>query len=328
MAKVLVTGGAGYIGSTTASVLLSQGYDVVVYDNLSTGHKKLIPEGAKFIFGDIRDENLISRVVHDEKVDAIIHFAAKLYVEESVQNPISYYETNVSGGINVINAALKNGVEKFIFSSTAAVYGSAGEEMVFETAKIQPENPYGASKAMFEQVLSNITKKNTVNTLRAVVLRYFNVAGATLDLRHGEIYPESTHLIKVASQVATGKRSQLIIHGTDYPTIDGTGVRDYIHVLDLAQAHVDALKYLETGGESDVFNCGYGVGFSVRQVLDSMQKVTGVPLKVVEGPRRAGDASQIVANSTKAQKILGWKPRYNDIGLICKTAYDWEKTLS
>lgn len=318
--KVLVTGGAGYIGSVTTDLLLKANHEVVVYDNLTTGFRESIPSGAKFIFGDVRDRQLLPRVLRDGKIEAVIHFAAKLVVPESVERPFDYYENNVGGSLNVIQACLAEGVDQFVFSSTAAVYGSPAVNPVTEATETSPLNPYGHSKLMTERILRDLP-------LRSVVLRYFNVAGATPDLRFGPKTKNATLLIKVASEVACGKRPELLVYGDDYPTPDGTGIRDYIHVQDLAQAHLQALDYLAKGGPSKLFNCGYGHGFSVLQVIEAMRKVSGkeVPARVV--PRRAGDSSAIIADAGKIRRELGWVPQLDDLETICRTAYEFEKIL-
>lgn len=323
--KILVTGGAGYIGSVTTSLLLREGFDVVVYDNLSTGFREAIPAGADFVFGDVRDQELLKRVMKDRKIQAVIHFAAKLIVPESVEKPLDYYETNLLGGLNVIHACLATGVDQMIFSSTAAVYGSPAHVPVTEEAVPDPLNPYGASKLMMERILADVAHGGK---LRSVTLRYFNVAGATMDLKIGQRTKKATHLVKVAAEVASGKRPTLEIYGDDYPTPDGTGVRDYIHVTDLAQAHVLALQYLQNGGRTEVFNCGYGHGTSVREVIEAMGRVIDRPLPVEIRSRRAGDASAIVADGSKIRQRLGWMPEIDDLERICRTAYEFEKNLS
>lgn len=321
--KVLVTGGAGYIGSITTRRLLAENHEVLVYDNLSTGFREAIPSPAKFVFGDIRDGALLGRVMKDEKIEAIIHFAAKLIVPESVEKPLEYYETNVLGGLRVIEAARANGVKAFIFSSTAAVYGNPETSPVSEQASLSPLNPYGASKAMIERVLMDLQA-----TLPSVSLRYFNVAGASADLKSGQRTKSATHLVKVAAEVACGKRPSMAIFGTDYSTVDGTGVRDYIHVEDLADAHLLALNYLVDGGKSLVLNCGYGRGFSVRQVISAMEKVSGQKITVHSQQRRAGDAAEIVASPAKIFEVFPWSPKWDSLDEICRMAYEFERTLS
>ncbi len=324
--KVLVTGGAGYIGSQTSQKLLEAGHSVVVYDNLSTGFKNAIPEGADFVFGDVRDRLMLSRIMKDKAIEAVIHFAAKLIVPESIEKPADYYENNTLGVVALTQACIENNISKIVFSSTAAVYGNAnhGAQMICENAKTEPINPYGYSKLMAEQILFDCEKAYGIKT---VSLRYFNVAGAALDGKNGQRTKNATHLIKVASESACGKRPTLDLFGTDYPTQDGTCVRDYIHVEDLADLHVLALNYLVAGGRSEVFNCGYGKGFSVREVIRAVKKVSGVDFAVDEKPRRPGDAASLVADSSKVQRAFGWSPTRNNIELICRSAYQWENQL-
>lgn len=321
--KVLVTGGAGYIGSHTVRKLIDAGYTPVVYDNLSTGFREALPQDVKLVIGDVRDSAAMASAMKEYQIEAVIHFAAKLIVPESVEKPLEYYENNVLGTLRALEACASAGVNKFIFSSTAAVYGNPAKVPVTEDSETGPLNPYGTSKLMSEKIIDDFSKTRPFGY---VVLRYFNVAGAAVKGGNGQRTKNATHLLKVASEVACGKRAQMEIFGTDYPTEDGTGVRDYIHVDDLAVAHVKALEYLIRGGSSEIFNVGYGRGYSVREVLNTMTKVAEKNLNVKESPRRAGDASTIVADSTKIQKVLGWKASHDDLALICKTAYDWEKT--
>ncbi len=321
--QVLVTGGAGYIGSHTVQKLLDAGYGVVVYDNVTTGFREAIPVGAELIMGDVRDKLMLSRVMKDKKISAVVHFAAKLIVSESVEKPLDYYENNTMGALALAQACIENEVGMVVFSSTSMVYaGAEVSYMLTEISPTSPSNPYGQTKLMSELILRDCEKPYG---LRSVCLRYFNVAGAALDGKNGQRTKNATHLIKVASEAACGKRESVGIFGTDYPTEDGTGVRDYIHVEDLAELHVLALKYLNDGGRSEVFNCGYGRGFSVREVIDAVRKVSGVNFKVVEQPRRAGDAVYLVADSSKIRKAFSWTPKYDNLELICQTAYNWEK---
>ncbi|MBX2989428.1 MAG: UDP-glucose 4-epimerase GalE [Bdellovibrionaceae bacterium] len=322
--KILVTGGAGYIGSVTVQKLREQKHDIVVYDNLSTGVREAVPQDVKFIFGDVRDRDLVARVMKDESIEAVVHFAAKLVVPESVEQPLEYYDVNVGGSLSLLEGARKAGVKAFVFSSTAAVYGNPPFVPVTEDVPVAPLNPYGASKAMVEQLLRDFEK---AGGCRFVSLRYFNVAGATEDLSVGQRTKNATHLVKVASEAATGKRGGMSVFGTDYGTPDGTCVRDYIHVEDLADAHLLALHHLSRGGESAILNCGYGRGFSVKDVVATMQEVSGVSFPVTTSGCRAGDAGEIVADSSRLQKLFGWKPRRDDLRLICRTAFDWEKKL-
>lgn len=324
--KVLVTGGAGYIGSHTAQALLGAGHQVMVMDNITTGFREAVPVGVELIQGDVRNGALLAEVLKKNSVDAIIHFAAKLIVPESLEKPIEYYENNTMGVLSLVQACVASNVKKVVFSSTAAVYGDVSTNaLLTERTPTAPLNPYGSSKLMSEQILRDC---EAPHGLRSVCLRYFNVAGAAEDGKNGQRTANATHLIKVASQAACGKRASVGIFGTDYPTPDGTGVRDYIHVEDLADLHVLALKYLNEGGKSEIFNCGYGHGFSVREVIDTVKKVSGVDFKVEEQPRRAGDAATLVADSSKVRKAFNWTPQRDNLELICKTAYEWEKKLS
>lgn len=324
--KVLVTGGAGYIGSHTAQALLGAGHQVMVMDNITTGFREAVPVGVELIQGDVRNSALLAEVLKKNSVDAVIHFAAKLIVPESLEKPIEYYENNTMGVLSLVQACVASNVKKVVFSSTAAVYGDvATSGLLTEKTPTAPLNPYGSSKLMSEQILRDC---EAPHGLRSVCLRYFNVAGAAEDGKNGQRTANATHLIKVASQAACGKRASVGIFGTDYPTPDGTGVRDYIHVEDLADLHVLALNYLNEGGKSEIFNCGYGHGFSVREVIDTVKKVSGVDFKVEEQPRRAGDAATLVADSSKVRKAFNWTPKRDNLELICKTAYEWEKKLS
>lgn len=323
--KVLVTGGAGYIGSHTAQALLGAGHQVMVMDNITTGFREAVPVGVELIQGDVRNGALLAEVLKKNSVDAVIHFAAKLIVPESLEKPIEYYENNTMGVLSLVQACVASNVKKVVFSSTAAVYGDvATNALLTEKTPTAPLNPYGSSKLMSEQILRDC---EAPHGLRSVCLRYFNVAGAAEDGKNGQRTANATHLIKVASQAACGKRASVGIFGTDYPTPDGTGVRDYIHVEDLADLHVLALNYLNEGGKPEIFNCGYGHGFSVREVIDTVKKVSGVDFKVEEQPRRAGDAATLVADSSKVRKAFNWTPKRDNLELICKTAYEWERSL-
>ena len=321
--KILVTGGAGYIGSHMVCALGEKGHDIVVYDNLSTGHRDSVLFG-RLVVADLADTAALGKLFSAEGFDAVIHFAAHIAVEESVNDPIKYYRNNFSNALNLLDACLKFGVDKFIFSSTAAVYGIPEKVPVAEDAPLRPINPYGASKAMVEQALRDVSR---VSGLRYVSLRYFNVAGADPMLRVGQKYREATHLITLSLKTALGAREYLSIFGTDYDTPDGTCVRDYIHVSDLIDAHGLALDYLLSGGESRVFNCGYGRGYSVREVVEKVREVTGVDFEVREAGRRAGDPPSLVADATAIMNALAWKPLRNDLGFIIKTAWEWEKKL-
>lgn len=321
---ILVTGGAGYIGSHMVLNLVDAGEKVVVIDNLSTGKDWAIHEDADLVMGDIADIHLVEQTIKQYNVDAVIHFAGSIIVPESVEDPLLYYSNNTAKTRNLLQAVVKCGVKHFIFSSTAAVYGDVAVERVFETTLKDPISPYGRSKLMTEWMLQDTAFAHDFNY---VALRYFNVAGADPKGRTGQSTPNATHLIKVANQVALGDRDYMEIYGTDYDTRDGTCIRDYIHVSDLTQAHYLALQYLRAGGASDVMNCGYGDGFTVREVLAAVKKVSDVDFEVREVPRRAGDPPIVVANSDLAKTKLNWQPDYNDLELIVKNAFDWEKYL-
>lgn len=319
--KLLVTGGAGYIGSHMVRTLGEKGHDLVVYDNLSTGHRDSLLYG-RLVVADLADRETLRILLQEEKFDAVIHFAAYIAVEESVREPVKYYRNNFSNALNLIDACVRHGVDKFIFSSTAAVYGVPETMPVTEETPLLPINPYGSSKMMTELALRDIAR---VTGLRYVALRYFNVAGADPQTRIGQRYKESTHLITLALRTALGLREALHIFGTDYPTPDGTCIRDYIHVDDLTAAHLQALDYLAGGAGSRVFNCGYGKGYSVRQVVDMAKRVTGIDFPVKETGRRAGDPPVIIADSSRIRKELGWQPSYDDLELIIRSAWHWEK---
>jgi len=334
---ILVTGGAGYIGSHCLRHLLAQDYRVVVVDNLSTGHRWAVPEVATFVQGDAGDTTLVSELIDKYSISAVVHFAGAIVAPESVDEPLKYYANNTCVSRNLIETCVRKGVSRFLFSSTAAVYGDPSEVPVSESAQLRPISPYGTSKLMTEWMLRDVaasakTGKGLAGKyapdFRYVCLRYFNVAGASDDGAIGQATPKATHLIKIASEAACGMRSQVSIFGTDYPTRDGTCVRDYIHVDDLAEAHVNALTYLSNGGASDVYNVGYGKGFTVREVLDAMQDVTGIGFDVVEAERRAGDPVSLIADASAIHRQLGWKPRRDDIRLICESAYRWQKRLT
>jgi UDP-glucose 4-epimerase len=321
---ILVTGGAGYIGSHMALELLDAGETVAVLDNLSTGRRWAVPDAAVFYEGDIGDGALLDRICAEHKIDAIIHFAAKIVVPESVSDPLGYYLNNTVKARALIESAVRNRVPHFIFSSTAAVYGEVGAEPVSESDALNPVSPYGRSKLMTEWILDDASK---AHDLRYVVLRYFNVAGADPAGRSGQSSPEATHLIKVAAQAALGRRKGMDIYGEDYPTPDGTCVRDYIHVTDLVRAHRDALAYLRAGGESLKANCGYGRGYSVKQVVEVVKKVSGVDFETRMQGRRAGDPPAIVASNTVARGVLKWEPRHDDLDEIVAHALAWERRL-
>lgn len=323
--SVLVTGGAGYIGSHMVWELLDAGEEVVVLDRLSTGFDWAVPPEARLVVGDIADRDLVATLIRDHAVDAIIHFAGSIIVPESVADPLAYYENNTCKTRALIEAAVKGGVANFIFSSTAAVYGGAGMEPVREDARLAPESPYGASKLMSEWMLRDAA---AAHGLRYSALRYFNVAGADPKGRTGQSTPGATHLIKVACETALDKRPYMQIFGKDYPTPDGTCIRDYIHVSDLVAAHRLALQRLRNGGASLVANCGYGHGYSVLEVIDAVRRAFGRDFDVRTGDRRPGDAAAVVANSDLARSELGWSPRYDDLDAIVRDALAWERILS
>jgi UDP-glucose 4-epimerase len=323
--SILVTGGAGYIGSHMVYALTDAGQDVVVLDNLTTGLRGLVSEDAQFIEGNAGDTALVGRIIAEHRVDAIIHFAGSIVVPDSVADPLSYYANNTVVARNLIEAAVKNGVKNFIFSSTATVYAGESPDPLSESLPTGPVSPYGRSKLMTEWMLEDSAR---AYDLRYVALRYFNVAGADARGRTGQSSPRATHLIKRASQVALGRVPHLDIFGTDYPTTDGTGVRDYIHVSDLVDAHMRALTYLREGGSASVMNCGYGHGASVREVIASVERVVGRPLPVKESPRRAGDPAWLVADARKIREVLGWQPRYDNLDEIVRTAYAWERHIN
>ncbi|MFP4167778.1 MAG: UDP-glucose 4-epimerase GalE [Desulfonatronovibrionaceae bacterium] len=323
MSKILVTGGAGYIGSHTALALIRAGYEVVVYDNLSTGKKEAVLPPARLEIGDLGDIERLDRLLRRERFRAIIHFAASIIVPESVTKPLKYYQNNTSKTIGLVDLAVKNCVPEFVFSSTAAVYGVPETVPVNESAPLDPINPYGRSKLMNEWVLRDAHKAHP--DFRYAILRYFNVAGADPEGRLGQETPNATHLIKVACQAALGQREVLPVYGTDYPTRDGTGERDYIHVSDLANVHVKALEYLEGGNQSRIFNCGYGHGYTVREIIEAVREVSGKELNVKEMPRRPGDPARLIADPSRLSAETDWRPRLNDIRRIVANALDWEK---
>ncbi len=318
---ILVTGGAGYIGSHMVLELVDAGETVVVLDNLTTGYRFAIPAGVELVVGDIGDEALLSRVLGTGGIEAIIHFAGSIVVPESVADPLGYYLNNTVKSRTLIAAAVAAGVTQMIFSSTAAVYGSPKENPVSENAALAPMSPYGTSKLMTEYMLRDTA---AAHDFRYVALRYFNVAGADPAGRSGQSTPRATHLIKVACETALGKRSHMEVFGTDYPTPDGTCIRDFIHVKDLARAHVAALQHLRRGAKSDVFNCGYSKGYSVLQVIDAVNRVARKNLDVRLSPRRPGDPPAIVAASGKIRQSLGWTPEHDDLDRIVAQALAWE----
>ncbi|TQV64457.1 MAG: UDP-glucose 4-epimerase GalE [Sulfurovum sp.] len=335
--NILITGGAGYIGSHVAKQLLEfTSHKILILDNLSTGSKKTLKTLSlirkfKFIKLDLKKFKKVDKVLQKNKIDTIIHFAASIVVPESVENPLKYYMNNTVNTTNLIKCATKNGVKKFIFSSTAAVYGEPEDmstEGIDENYATKPINPYGMSKLMSERVLQDTALANS--DFKFVIFRYFNVAGADINYkdevltpRIGQSFPNATHLIKIASECASGKREKMYIFGDDFATNDGTGVRDYIHVDDLASAHIKAIDYLEDN-QSDIFNLGYGKGFSVKEVIETMKKVTEVEFKVEMISRRAGDPAILIANSSKVKSKMSWTPKCDNLELICKSAFEWE----
>jgi UDP-glucose 4-epimerase len=321
---ILVTGGAGYIGSHTVLQLRARGERVVVLDNLTKGYRQAVLD-APLVVGNVGDQALLRRLLRDEGVDTVIHFAAHTIVPESVADPLKYYGNNTCSTRALLEVCSEVGVRHFVFSSTAAVYGVLETGYACETTRTAPINPYGTSKLMSEWMLRDLS---AATPLKHVVLRYFNVAGCDTSGRIGQSTPGSTLLIKVAVEVAAGKRPELQMFGTDYPTPDGTGIRDYIHVEDLATAHLDALAYLRQGGESVTLNCGYGHGYSVREVIQSVERVTGRKLKVVESPRRAGDPPYLIAKNERIKSVLGWQPRLDDLDAIVRSSWDWEQKLA
>jgi UDP-glucose 4-epimerase len=320
---ILVTGGAGYIGSHVARQLGERGETLVTLDNLSSGFRSAVLHG-EFVQGDTGDSALLRRLLAAHGIETVMHFAAHIVVPESVADPLKYYRNNTANTRTLLECCVAAGVRNFVFSSTAAVYGMPTSGIASEESPTVPINPYGWSKLMSERMLADVA---AVNSIRYVALRYFNVAGADPGGRIGQSTPAATHLIKVACEHATGKRSHVEIYGTDYETPDGTGVRDYIHVEDLAAAHLNALDYLRAGGASTTLNCGYGEGFSVRQVLDQVARVAGKPLHIVESPRRAGDPAQLVARADRIRERLGWQPRHQDLAGIVRSAFAWEQRL-
>ena len=322
--RLLVTGGCGYIGSHVVRQLSEAGYEVVVIDRLSTGDRRALIHGERLVIGDIGDENLVSEVLGSGPFAAILHFAASIRVEESVEKPLQYYDNNLVNTLKLIRAAVSAKVPGFVFSSTAAVYGSASKDILTEDQLPNPISPYGKSKLASEWVLHDAAVSSGFQVLS---LRYFNVAGANPAGLLGQRFPGATHLIKVGCAAALGTRDDLTVFGTDFPTPDGTAVRDYIHVEDLASAHVAAVDYLANGGPSRVFNCGYARGFSVKEVVASLKRVSGRDFKVKFGPRRAGDPASVVADSQRLRRELNWKPRYDDLDIIIDSALRWEKRL-
>ena len=321
---VLVTGAAGYIGSHMVNELLDAGEAVVALDNLSTGFRWAVPAEGSLIVGDVGDGALVGGIIAKHGVEAIIHFAASVVVPDSIADPLGYYRNNTVNARALIEAAVKGGVKHFIFSSTAAVYGNTGDAPVTEDAPKAPLSPYGSSKLMTEMILRDVS---AALGLRHAILRYFNVAGADPAMRTGQSTARATHLIKTAVRTALGLNPVFSVFGTDYPTPDGTCVRDYIHVSDLARAHLDTLTHLRSGGDSITMNCGYGRGFSVLEVIDTVKRVSGVDFRVEMGPRRAGDPARIVADCSRIRQTLPWTPRFEDLETIVSHALAWEQRL-
>lgn len=322
--KILVTGGAGYIGSHMVLALLDAGEAPVVLDNLSTGFRSSVPAAVPFYRGDCADVSLVESIVKEHRIDTVIHFAASIVVADSVVEPLRYYENNTVRSRALIETAVRCGVSNFIFSSTAAVYGNPAQTPIVEDSLTAPINPYGRSKLMIEWILSDTAQ---ASSLKFYALRYFNVAGADPVGRSGQSSAQATHLIKVAVQAALGHRDGIDVFGTDYPTSDGSCIRDYVHVSDLAQAHLDALRYLREGGESAIGNVGYGSGYSVLEVIDAVKQVSGADFAVRRRDRRPGDPAILVASNDRARTQLGWKPRYDSLSLIIEHALKWERML-
>lgn len=320
--KILVTGGAGYIGSHAVRALIEAGREVVVLDDLSTGFREAVHPDAKFYNIDIHDGEALDKLFRAEDIAGVIHFAAFSQVGESMKKPLKYYDNNLSGTLSLIKAMVRNGVKYIVFSSTAATYGEPERVPILESDRTQPTNCYGETKLAIEKMMK---WTGGAHDLHYVALRYFNACGAHPSGEIGEAHDPETHLIPLILQVPLGKREAISVFGDDYPTKDGTCIRDYIHVCDLSDAHILALDYLMDGGESDVFNLGNGEGFTVKEVIETARRVTGHPIPAEMCPRRAGDPAQLVASSEKARSILGWKPRYNDLETIIQTAWDWHR---
>jgi len=324
MSNILITGGAGYIGSHTAKLLGQAGHHIVTLDNLSKGYAGAVLYG-ELVVGDTGDAALVTRLLREHRIDTVMHFAAWTIVPESVAKPLMYYQNNTSNAATLMACAVTEGVRNFVFSSTAAVYGVPADGRCAESSPKAPINPYGSSKLMAEQMLRDAC---AASEMRHVILRYFNVAGCDPDGEIGQSTKGATLLVKVACEAATGARPGVSVFGTDYPTRDGTGVRDYIHVCDLADAHRLAMEYLDAGGESRTLNCGYGRGFSVREVLDTVEQVTGKPLNISYAERRAGDPPELIADASQLTALFGWQPRYNALDTIVRTGYAWECKLA
>ena len=320
---ILVCGGAGYIGSHAVHALVEKGEQVVIVDNLQTGHRGALNTAAKFYEGDIRDASVLDKIFTENKIEAVIHFAANSLVGESMEKPLLYFNNNVYGMQVLLEAMVRHGVDKIVFSSTAATYGEPKRVPIHEDDETCPTNTYGETKLTMEKMMKWVSRANGV---RYVSLRYFNAAGALPDGSIGEDHKTETHLIPLILQVPTGRRDHITVFGDDYPTPDGTCLRDYIHVVDLADAHVLALEYLRKGGASDIFNLGNGQGFSVKEMIAAAEKATGRSIKVEIGARRAGDPAQLIASSEKARTVLGWKPQFTDVEQVIGTAWKWHES--
>ena len=320
---ILVCGGAGYIGSHAVHALVEKGEQVVIVDNLQTGHRGALNPAAKFYEGDIRDAAVLDKIFTENKIEAVIHFAANSLVGESMEKPLLYFNNNVYGMQVLLEAMVRYGVDKIVFSSTAATYGEPKRVPIHEDDETCPTNTYGETKLTMEKMMKWVSRANGV---RYVSLRYFNAAGALPDGSIGEDHKTETHLIPLILQVPTGRRDHITVFGDDYPTPDGTCLRDYIHVVDLAGAHVLALEYLRKGGASDIFNLGNGQGFSVKEMIAAAEKATGRSIKVEIGARRAGDPAQLIASSEKARTVLGWKPQFTDVEQVIGTAWKWHES--
>ncbi|PIE43677.1 MAG: UDP-glucose 4-epimerase GalE [Gammaproteobacteria bacterium] len=328
--KVLVTGGAGYIGSHVVRQLGEAGYDIVVYDNLSTGFRRAVTYG-ELVVGDLADTAALTQLFDAHEFEAVLHFAAHIIVPESVSDPLKYYGNNTRNTLHLLQQIQRRSVPYMVFSSTAAVYGMPDIKILDETCPLNPINPYGASKMMSEQMIRDLAYATTLQQtgehdreLKYVILRYFNVAGADIQSRLGQSTPNATHLIKVACECVNGVRPGMKVFGTDYDTRDGTCIRDYIHVDDLAKAHIMALQYMASGGKSEILNCGYGHGFTVKEVIDVVKKQSGQDFPVEDVERREGDPDSLAADNTRIKSVLGWQPDYDDLNIIVKSALDWE----
>ena len=323
--NILITGGAGYIGSHVCHLLIEQGYKVTCIDSLITGNKELLPKQVKLEIFDIAEKEKVTKLIKDNSFDLVMHFAGLIRVDESVKQPERYNDYNYLKAKIFLETCYKNGLNKIIFSSTASVYGNPKTQRVKETDPTDPLNPYASSKLELENFIRETSENYKT---KYIILRYFNVAGADEKMRTGLISKVSSHLIKIASEVVVGKRDKLVINGDDYNTPDGTAVRDYIHVSDLAEIHLISANYLIDGGESNLFNCGYGNGFSIKDVISEINKITNKSLETIIGPRRPGDSKMIVSNVTKFTKHFSWEPKYNNLNYILKTAIEWEKKLN